>query len=72
MLYRYCPIENTMLSFSGAFLVPYFLMLVIAGIPMYFLELALGQYASLGPVGIWNLAPVFRGLHSHLIHCFII
>uniref|UniRef100_T1J3F9 Transporter n=1 Tax=Strigamia maritima TaxID=126957 RepID=T1J3F9_STRMM len=47
---------------GGAFLIPYFLMLIIAGLPLFFFELAFGQYASEGPITIWKISPLFQGL----------
>ena len=47
---------------AGAFLVPYTLMLALLGLRLFFLELALGQYASVGPITIWRLCPIFKGI----------
>jgi len=48
---------------GGAFLIPYVIMLVLCGLPLFFLELAFGQFASLGPITIWKtVCPLFSGL----------
>ncbi len=47
---------------GGAFLVPYLLFLLIAGMPLYFLELSIGQFASQGPFGVWHISKAFIGL----------
>ncbi|XP_060593907.1 sodium- and chloride-dependent GABA transporter 1-like [Ruditapes philippinarum] len=47
---------------GGAFLLPYLLTVLFAGIPMYFMELALGQWLSIGGIGVWRISPAFRGV----------
>ncbi|XP_012944276.1 sodium- and chloride-dependent glycine transporter 1 [Aplysia californica] len=47
---------------GGAFLLPYILMLVGVGLPLFFMELAFGQFASLGPITVWRINPLFKGL----------
>ena len=48
---------------GGAFLIPYFLMLLLCGMPMFLMELALGQYFSLGPIATWNTCcPIGKGI----------
>lgn len=47
---------------GGAFLIPYIIMLALAGLPLLFLECSLGQFASLGPIEIWRIVPLFQGV----------
>lgn len=57
-------------SRSGAFLVPYFLMVLVIGLPVFFAELFVGQYSGLGPIKAYaQLAPIFQGkLSSDIRH----
>ncbi|XP_027703033.1 sodium- and chloride-dependent neutral and basic amino acid transporter B(0+) [Vombatus ursinus] len=52
---------------GGAFLIPYAIMLALAGLPLFFLECSLGQFASLGPVSIWRVLPLFQGVGITMI-----
>ncbi|XP_014241505.1 sodium- and chloride-dependent glycine transporter 2-like isoform X1 [Cimex lectularius] len=52
---------------GGAFLIPYLVMLVLAGKPMYFLELAVGQFSGVGPLALWNCCPLARGVGCAMI-----
>ncbi|VDM16115.1 unnamed protein product [Hydatigera taeniaeformis] len=47
---------------GGAFLIPYVIMLICLGLPIFFLEFAFGQFASLGPISIWSISPLFKGV----------
>lgn len=38
----------------GAYLVPYLVLLLIIGIPLFFLELAVGQRIRRGSIGVWH------------------
>ncbi|KAI9563896.1 hypothetical protein GHT06_011364 [Daphnia sinensis] len=49
-------------SGGGAFLIPYFIMLVVCGIPLLYMELAVGQYTRQGPIGAMHkICPLFKG-----------
>jgi len=47
---------------GASFLFPYIIMLIIAGIPLFFLELSIGQFSSEGPITAWKMAPAFMGI----------
>jgi len=47
---------------GGVFLIPYFIMLICCGIPIFFIELAFGQYSGQGPITIWAASPIFQGI----------
>ncbi|XP_078278694.1 sodium-dependent serotonin transporter-like isoform X2 [Rhinoraja longicauda] len=48
---------------GGAFLLPYILMAIFGGIPLFYMELALGQYHTTGAISIWaKICPLFKGI----------
>ncbi|XP_055222990.1 sodium-dependent dopamine transporter isoform X2 [Gorilla gorilla gorilla] len=47
---------------GGAFLVPYLLFMVIAGMPLFYMELALGQFNREGAAGVWKICPILKGV----------
>jgi len=52
---------------GGAFLIPYIICISVVGAPLYYLELSLGQFASRGPIKVWEMAPLFKGAKSREI-----
>jgi len=59
---------------GGSFLIPYFIMLAVIGIPAFLMELQIGQYSAMGPVTVYsNISPLFKGLGFANIfsQCFI-
>ncbi|XP_045899053.1 sodium- and chloride-dependent GABA transporter 2-like [Micropterus dolomieu] len=48
---------------GGAFLIPYLIFLFTCGVPVFFLETALGQYTSEGGITCWRkISPLFEGI----------
>ncbi|KAK6476420.1 sodium-dependent serotonin transporter-like [Huso huso] len=48
---------------GGAFLIPYTLMAVFGGVPLFYMELALGQFHRTGAISIWkHICPIFKGI----------
>ncbi|KAG3295165.1 solute carrier family 6 member 6 [Ictidomys tridecemlineatus] len=47
---------------GGAFLIPYFIFLFGSGLPVFFLEVIIGQYTSEGGITCWEkICPLFSG-----------
>ena len=36
-------------------------MLAFVGLPLFYMELCIGQFGSLGPLAIWKFSPIFKG-----------
>ncbi|XP_044731196.1 sodium-dependent noradrenaline transporter-like [Chrysoperla carnea] len=47
---------------GGAFLIPYTLMLVFGAVPLFYMELILGQFNRQGPISVWRICPLFKGV----------
>ena len=60
-------VHHFYICLTGAFLIPYVIMVALAGFPIMFLELAFGQFGSLGVVSIWRAVPLFQGMVSCLL-----
>lgn len=51
---------------GGAFLIPYCIMLIFGGLPLFFMELALGQFHRCGCLSIWErICPALKGKFYH-------
>ncbi|MPC90019.1 Sodium-dependent neutral amino acid transporter B(0)AT1 [Portunus trituberculatus] len=51
------------LCVAGAFLIPYLIMMVLEGAPLFLLELGIGQRLRQGSLGVWNfISPWWGGL----------
>ena len=47
---------------GGAFLFPYIILLIFVGKPMYYMEAAIGQFARVSPLQLWECAPIAKGV----------
>uniref|UniRef100_A0A3Q4I3X7 Transporter n=1 Tax=Neolamprologus brichardi TaxID=32507 RepID=A0A3Q4I3X7_NEOBR len=59
---------------GGAFLLLYILLMLIVGIPLFFLELAAGQAIRQGSIGVWKyISPRLSGIgYSSCVVCFFV
>jgi SNF family Na+-dependent transporter len=47
---------------KGAFLIPYTIMIFLLGMPLFLMELALGQYNRCGAITCWKkICPLLSG-----------
>lgn len=50
-------------SGGGAFLIPYFINLIIVAIPLMYMEFSVGQFTQRGPIGAMaRLCPLLKGI----------
>ncbi len=54
-------LDLIVLTFSGAFLVPYFITVFLVGIPCFAIEVFVGQFQGTGGFGAWAINPLFQG-----------
>ncbi|CAD5208801.1 unnamed protein product [Bursaphelenchus xylophilus] len=55
---------------GGAFLIPYLIMLCVGGLPMFYMELVMGQFHKSGCLSIWKrICPMFKGIGYGI--CFV-
>ncbi|XP_014085724.2 sodium-dependent nutrient amino acid transporter 1 isoform X2 [Bactrocera oleae] len=47
---------------GGAFVIPYLIVLLIIGRPVYYLEIILGQFSGRGCIKAFNMAPIMKGV----------
>ncbi|XP_053161958.1 sodium-dependent proline transporter-like [Hemicordylus capensis] len=47
---------------GGVFLIPLAVMLLFAGLPLFLMELSLGQYGAAVPITVWKCCPLLKGI----------
>ena len=54
-------------------MIPYAIMFLLVGVPVFFLEASLGQFSSSGVLSCWRFAPMFEGkppTHTLFVYAF--
>ncbi|XP_046544145.1 sodium- and chloride-dependent creatine transporter 1-like [Haliotis rubra] len=46
---------------GGAFLIPYFCGIFLCAVPLFFLEVSIGQFSSRSAAHVWDMCPLFKG-----------
>ncbi|CAG9536156.1 unnamed protein product [Cercopithifilaria johnstoni] len=64
----YCRISG-----GGSFCFCYIILMLIAGMPVLLMELALGQFPSVGCISVWKVVPLFKGIGiaMFMVSCII-
>ena len=59
---------------AGAFLIPYIIMAIVEGLPIFYLELLIGQSVRRGAVGVWRiLNPRMSGIgYASAVVCAVL
>ena len=52
------------------FLIPFVAMTLLVGLPIYYLELMIGQYSGYGPSDIWHCIPIASGIANAMLGQF--
>lgn len=47
-------------------------MLFLIGLPLFFLEISIAQYSKFGPLEVWKIVPMVRGLKNIIKKLFLI
>ncbi|XP_048253320.1 sodium-dependent dopamine transporter-like [Haliotis rufescens] len=47
---------------GGAFLIPYVISTAVVAVPLFILEVALGQFSAQGPIKVWAICPLMKGV----------
>ena len=53
--------------YTGAFLIPYVIMVIFGSWPVFFLEIAIGQYTNLGSAKAFQIVPIMKGKTADIL-----
>ncbi|XP_011179511.2 sodium-dependent transporter bedraggled [Zeugodacus cucurbitae] len=61
------------IEYGGNFVLQFFLLSILFGIPLFLLHVSLGSRIKAGPVSMWKISPICRGIGISLVlvQCFI-
>ena len=54
----------------GEALIAYVILMTVVGLPLYVLELSLGQFGQTGIVKLWSAVPFFKGMFTYTVISF--
>ena len=55
--------QITVFSYIGESLIAYIILMAIVGLPLYVIELSLGQFGRTGIVQLWRAVPLLKGVN---------
>lgn len=58
--------------YKGSFIIQFLILSATFGIPLLYFLMALGQYLGAGLLGMWYIAPAFKGIGFSLLYVYIL
>lgn len=46
---------------GGSFVIPYLIVLILVGKPIYYLEMVVGQFSSKNGLNMYDMVPIMKG-----------
>ncbi|XP_055922699.1 sodium-dependent transporter bedraggled isoform X2 [Eupeodes corollae] len=66
-LFNISRFANQTIHYGGNFLLQFLLLSVVFGIPLFWLQICLGAKIKAGPVSMWKVSPICRGIGIALV-----
>ncbi|XP_055925391.1 sodium-dependent transporter bedraggled-like [Argiope bruennichi] len=58
--------------FKGCFIFQFLLLSLLIGIPVLYMQMALGQYLGAGMLDMWFISPAFKGLGFAMLYLYVL
>ena len=58
---KHCTVTIVAFHPIGAFLIPFWFFMLLAGVPLFYLEVCLGQFSGISSMFVWRMCPLFKG-----------